>query len=183
MKKTLKDMARKVVDTVTGHSASGGIYAELERDHAAVIELIDSLLEDQRDVARRRRIYPEIRNSLLAHALAEQRQLYMVLREHDETREMAEQHMQDHDEIECRLSELDRYGRSEDRWLASFRELEKLVTSHIEIEEGELFVRARQVIDDETSVKIARLFRDEKTEIKRRLESGNLPATTAPDAR
>ena len=168
LKATALAAARKVAEKVKGN---GAIYAELKKDHTMVSELMNSVIEAE-DVDTCRELYPEIRVSLLAHALAEQRQFYSPLRSYDTTRSLVETHMQDHDEIEELIAKVDRLDFLDPRWMATFRQLRQVVEQHVELEENELFPRAQQVLSKDQAKEAATRFKTEEQEIKHRLETG-----------
>lgn len=163
-----KGMSKKVKEMLSG---DGAIFSELAKDHAMVSELMESVTETD-DIDKRRALYPEIRNSLLSHAVAEQRQFYMPLTRYEETRSLTETSMQDHDEIEELIASIDRLDYGEQRWMSLFRQLQNAVEVHVETEENELFPRAQKVLTKDEIKEMHENFKADKKEIRQRLESG-----------
>jgi iron-sulfur cluster repair protein YtfE (RIC family) len=122
-----------------------GIFTRLEREHGKVAALLlrASVTADA-DV--RRELYPSIRTELMAHARAEEQELYPVLEQYAETRDLAAAAREEHREVERILEQLDAMDPEAEQWPLVMEHLRVTVERHVQHEERELFPKARRII-------------------------------------
>lgn len=158
----LRGLAKQVVE------GFGGIYRQLAEEHGEVDALLKRMAGSSEDSDVRRDLFPKMRNQLLAHAKGEERTFYPVLQEHEETRALAERAISDHKEIEKMLDELHSSDPATPAWTSRFEQLQKAVESHVELEENEIFPKAKEIIGkDEAQEMQARYDSERKTELHR----------------
>jgi len=163
---TLTELASKAVGAARAASAtlSGyrGIFRTLKREHGEVSVLMMRIATD-RDGSARHQLFPLVIRELMAHAQAEDAELYTVLADHETTRRMVMELEADHERIEMLLGELVSMPASGSAWLIRFRELQRTVQEHVDREENEVFPAARHIISPELAEEIDHRYRMEKT--------------------
>lgn len=131
------------------------IYEVLEGEH----RLVSQLLEQARraDVDQREDLLAQVLQQLVSHSEAETETFYAALRDHDETRELVEEAESEHRQIAALLDEIDH--TAEERIVREqMQQLAESVQHHVQEEEGEIFGRARSVLDDEEARELAARF-------------------------
>ena len=93
--------------------------------------------------------FDEMRRELLAHAKAEEAEFYPVLRNAEETRDLAEDAIDDHARIEDLLDRLSEMDVDSESFSEVCDELIAEVEDHVQMEEKELIPAAQRIIDDE----------------------------------
>ena len=163
--RTLTELASKAVGAAkaTGAALSGyrGIFRTLKREHGELSVLIMRVATD-RDGSARATLFPIIAHELLAHARAEDLELYSFLADHESTRGMVMQLEADHERIEMLISELATLPIHSSGWLIRFRELQRAVQEHVDQEENQVFPRARHILSPEMAEEIDHRYRVER---------------------
>lgn len=148
----LRGIAKSIVE------GYGGIFRELAKEHGELTLLLKRVSASD-DIDVRKDLFPTIRAELLSHAKAEEREFYPMLRDKEECRLLVEQALLDHQEIEAMVEELFALEYSEPGWIEMFKRMEGAIEAHVEMEENELFEKAKDV-----------LSKDQLNEIERRFE-------------
>lgn len=130
------------------------IYTYLKKDHRKVSTLMEQVLA-ARSAARREEIFEEIKEELTLHAETEQATFYAALAEAEETEERIEDAEEEHEEIKKYLSKLSRMSAESEKWIETFGEFKHAVEHHVKEEEGRIFEKARQVLDDDEAEQLA----------------------------
>ena len=120
-----------------------GVFKTLAEQHGEVTAMIKRL---QSKPEKKPELWPEIRRELLSHERGEMREVYPVLRQHVQTRALAEHHDQEAAELERLIEQID--GATADEWRPLFDQLVDAVTRHANEEENEIFPRAQEAIGD-----------------------------------
>jgi hypothetical protein len=115
------------------------IYSLLEGDHREVADLF-ARAEQTTEPRELEAVFRDIKRTLELHREAEERTFYAALSNFPELAERIEEAMEEHVDVEELLEEL----------------------SNLAAEEGELFSKARKLLDDEQSARIAEEFVTEK---------------------
>lgn len=132
------------------------VYRLLRQDHETVKAIFEELEETAgRSLKRRQSLFSELNLELTVHALAEEKYLYPLLKEDDETREIALEAVEEHKLVKKLLKELEAGDKAAEAWHAKLMVLKEHVEHHVEEEEGGLFRKARKVIDAETAEQLA----------------------------
>lgn len=130
-----------------------GVFNTLCEQHAEVKVLLKRL---QAAPDRRGELWPEIRRDLLAHERGEAREVYPALRDHAETRALAEHHDEEAAELEDLIMDIDEGQRD---WQALFDELVTTVIRHAIEEEKEIFPKAQKAIGEDMARQLDARFR------------------------
>jgi len=145
----------------------GGIFRKLAEEHAAMATMM-SRVAGATDARVREELFPVIRRELLAHAHAESREFYDLLKQQPHTHDLAQHSEQEHREIEQLLSQLSSIEVTNDVWADLFQRLKIAVDHHVAEEEGPVFEGAKHVLDSERAKEIeARFVAVKKAEMQR----------------
>jgi len=80
-------------------------------------------------------LFKELYTELTLHAEVEEDIVYPFFEEKQETREIVEESLQEHEEIETLLSELKVMPPDDEEWMSTLSELKEKVEHHVEEEE------------------------------------------------
>jgi hemerythrin superfamily protein len=148
------------------------VYKLLHQDHETVKSIFKELEETtERALKKRQSLFSELNLELTVHALAEEKFLYPLLKDADETHEIALEAVEEHKVVKKLLKELENGDKGTEEWAAKLKVLQENVEHHVEEEEGEMFKKARKVIDAETAEQLASEIEAFKEEQIHALES------------
>ena len=122
-----------------------GVFRTLAEQHGEVSAMLKRL---QDKPEKRAELWPEIRRELMSHERAEMREIYPVLRQHPQTRALAEHHDQEAAELERLIERID--AQTVD-WRTLYDELVDAVVHHANEEENEIFPKAQEAIGDKAA--------------------------------
>lgn len=142
------------------------IYNLLKEDHDRVAELFEQLEErTQQAVKTREQTFATLKSELEAHSEAEQNVFYSALKEYDETRERVLESIQEHDQVNRRLTELGGMIKDTEEWMVELNALKEMIERHVQEEEDELFDLARQVLSSHQADALGSRFEQEKEKL------------------
>ncbi len=147
------NLGRKLA--VQGISATKGNWAaSLAAEHDMVLALFDKVLAtDESQTTKRKILLMQIGHALDKHAYAEEHVVYPALRQAN-ARVDAEQLEAEHGEVKTFLYRLLNLSAETPEWIETVREFRTALSSHIRMEEDEVFPRLRSEIDDELDARI-----------------------------
>lgn len=137
------------------------IFEALRESHDRQRTLLDLLVKTHGDSDGRDELFKRVRAELEHHAGAEERALYIPMMEHDMTQEKARHSVAEHHEIDELIETLQQTDYSSPAWLATARQLQEMVTHHLDEEEQEVFQLAGRVFDDATKQSLADTYQEE----------------------
>jgi hemerythrin superfamily protein len=123
-----------------------GVFKTLAEQHGEVAAMLKRL---QSKPEKKAELWPEIRRELLSHERGEMREVYPVLRQHVQTRALAEHHDQEAAELERLIERID--AAAGDEWLAHYHQLVDMVIHHANEEESTIFPKAQEAIGDQVA--------------------------------
>ena len=138
------------------------IYERLTKDHDTQREMAARLAETAGDSDERRKLWDEFKPEAEAHANAEEQTFYAALIEHPEAQEKARHSISEHKEAADLIEKLSTDEMSSPGWLQNFKKLKEELEHHMEEEENEVFVKAREVISEETATQLVSDFDERK---------------------
>jgi hemerythrin superfamily protein len=139
-------------DAMEGSEELVGVFRTLADEHDQVAALFHQLQQTPESSAL---LWPQIRRELVSHEHAEVRELYPLLRQFDETRDLADHHDQEAAELDALITRLDSMNVGTDEWIQLFDELVETVTQHAkEEEEAKIFPTAQSVIGEARAVEL-----------------------------
>ena len=122
--------------------------ALLEADHRKVEKLLNQLDETtERAVKTREDLFSSLRNELVAHEMVEEEIFYPALKEHPRARDIVLEGYEEHHVVNKIMAELAEVSFDDETWSAKFSVMKENLEHHIEEEEGDMFKKARQVLD------------------------------------
>lgn len=135
-----------------------GIFARLSTEHGEISTMIRRVAASGKHSNVRGELYPEIRRQLLAHAHAEEKEVYSVFRNVPELSGRMDHSADEHHEIERLLGELDAMKMTDDRWIETFRHLMGKVQKHVMEEEMQIFPVAKDAFGEQRSKALERTY-------------------------
>lgn len=154
------------------------IFRLLRADHDKQRRLLNSIFDNTVVERERWRLFEEFCEELRMHAAAEEQTLYAELlgqAQHEIQQSVAAN--DEMAELMLRLYELDPAARE---WRATFETLKEKVESHLDLEEQQLFPRARKLIKWNRARWLAERFEQVK-EQERALDGGDPSGRSSPD--
>lgn len=146
------------------------IYELLKADHKTVKSLFEEM-EASEDAATRTRLVAKLKQELLAHSEAEDVVFYLPLKSEEKVHDLILEAEEEHRVISRLLGELERLSAENEKWKARLTVLKELVEHHVEEEEGEMFKKARSVLDRAQEREIGAAFLAEKQRIQAALRT------------
>ena len=123
----------------------------LKDDHEKVKKLLEDLESTtERGVKTRTELFGKIKSELEAHEKIEEEIFYPALKQHAEAKEIVLEGYEEHDVVDKLMSELESLSVEDETWGAKAKVMKENIEHHIEEEEGEMFSKAREVLDTET---------------------------------
>lgn len=139
-----------------------GVFRTLAEQHGEVIALMERV---RSNADKRTDLWPTIRKELLSHERGEVREVFPVLREYDETRQLADHHDEEASEMEALIDQLDAADIQSDAWGETFRQLLDIVRHHANEEEDQIFPAAQRVIGEPRAKQLETTFLQAKKKI------------------
>jgi hemerythrin superfamily protein len=137
-----------------------GVFKTLAEQHGEVSAMLKRL---QSKPEKKAELWPEIRRELLSHERGEMREVYPVLRQHVQTRSLAEHHDQEAAELERLIERIDAAAVAD--WRPLFDQLVDTVIHHANEEENEIFPKAQEAIGDRAAKDLEPRFLAAKKQI------------------
>lgn len=131
------------------------IFEALRKDHDIQRNLLGRLVETHGDTQERRDLYGQVRAELTHHAAAEERALYIPMMAIDLTQEKARHSVAEHHEIDEMIETLDATDYDSPGWLVHAKQLQHLVTHHLDEEEQEVFQLAGRGLESKRKTSLA----------------------------
>lgn len=147
IRESIAQAAGKVKKAGAALAGKTGILRQLEEEHAETSALMMQVKLGGVDT--RRQLYPTIRRELLAHARAEQKEFYTVMQQYGETQGQINQNFQEHSQVEEYLRRLDTMAIASDQWLETFKDMMELIQRHVDEEENQLFIKAKELLTED----------------------------------
>lgn len=119
----------------------------LAQDHENVKQLFEQAEAAEED-KEKRKIFKQIKKELDTHARIEESIFYPAMQQHEELKDMVLESLEEHKQIKKLLREIDRLGKTSDRFEPKLKVLEENVQHHAEEEEeGKMFPKVRELVD------------------------------------
>lgn len=138
------------------------IYSCIKQDHDHHRILLNEIADTSGDTADRRRLWREFYQDVKAHAAAEEETFYANLMAKTWGQDKARHSVAEHKELDDIMDELQEMDMSSPGWLNRFKTLHHDYVHHIEEEEGEVYERSREVIDESMANALGPKFEERK---------------------
>jgi hemerythrin superfamily protein len=157
---------KEVKQEITGGK---GIFACLAKQHGEVGTLIRRVGMSTKDSSVRRELVPRIREELLSHAKAEEKEVYSVFRTLPALFGEMDHQKEEHEEITAKLNECIALGVDHEDFFSKWHAFAALVEKHVIEEEQKIFPKAKKALDEAQSEELERKFLAAQTIAKRML--------------
>ena len=118
----------------------------LEDEHTSLKRLLRELdATTDRAVKTRTELLARVVDALRAHETIEEEIFYPALKEHPRAKDIVLEGIEEHEVVDRILGELATLAVDDERWGAKAKVMIENIEHHIEEEEGDMFVKARQV--------------------------------------
>ena len=116
------------------HRKVKGIMAELEPT-------------TERAIKTREELFSTLKLELTVHEIIEEEIFYPTLKQHPRAKEIVLEGYEEHDVVNILMGELEALPVDDETWGPKAKVMIENIEHHIEEEEGDMFVKARQVFD------------------------------------
>ena len=141
----------RLVERGQGTRTIGGrmdAIALLKEDHRRFKKLLGEGDETtERAVKTRKELLEKLVAELKAHEKIEEEIFYPALQQHEKVKEVVLEGYEEHHVADLIVAELRATDPRDERWGAKFSVLKENIEHHIEEEEGEMFKKARAILD------------------------------------
>lgn len=143
------------------------LFKILIQQHREVDGMLTQLAEAE-DPAMRSKLFPVLKQQLMAHAKAEEKTFYPALARVGEQGE-AKHAKREHQDIERAIQAVEALDFDDEQWFEALERLTETVQHHVEEEEGDVFEAAQRSLDTETLDQLAEEFQTQRKEELERL--------------
>ncbi len=120
----------------------------LREDHRKLKALLRELEPTtERAIQTRAELFDRIKSDLTDHEIVEEEIFYPTLKQHPRAKEIVLEGYEEHDVVNTLLGELEALPVDDETWGAKAKVMIENIEHHIEEEEGDMFAKARQVLD------------------------------------
>ncbi|HEY3524390.1 MAG TPA: hemerythrin domain-containing protein [Candidatus Limnocylindrales bacterium] len=150
--------------------------ALLEDDHGRIKKRLNELDKTtEGDERRREELFATIKGELVVHEIIEEEIFYPALKEHPKARDLVLEGYEEHHVVDTIMGELEGMDVTDEMWTAKATVMKENLEHHIDEEEKELFVKARQVFDENELDELGQRMTERKKSAQKEL---NIPAGT-----
>lgn len=137
------------------------VFTLLKQDHQQVAALMEQV-EATEAPAQRQQLFNQIKQALDVHAHIEETIFYPVLKQAAETRDITLEAYDEHQDIKDLLTQLAGMPPDDEEWTDTFDELKQTIEHHVDEEENEMFVKARDVLSPQQLEDLGTRMQQEK---------------------
>ncbi|ENW81009.1 hypothetical protein F909_02300 [Acinetobacter sp. ANC 3929] len=137
------------------------IFEVLRESHEKQRNFSEKLIRTSGDSEERRELFELLKNELFAHAVAEDRYLYIPLMMSDAGLNITRHALSEHHEMDELLEKLTETEFSHTGWLAIAKKLSHVVHHHLEEEEHRFFQQAGKILPEKQKKELAQKYRAE----------------------
>ncbi|HEV2006225.1 MAG TPA: hemerythrin domain-containing protein [Candidatus Limnocylindrales bacterium] len=122
--------------------------ALLKEDHRKLKPLLKELeATTERGVKTRTELFGRIKAELTVHEIIEEEIFYPTLKQHPKAKDIVLEGYEEHNVVNILMGELEALPVADETWGPKAKVMIENIEHHIEEEEGDMFVKARQVFD------------------------------------
>jgi hemerythrin superfamily protein len=142
------------------------IYDELKNDHEAVKEMMTHIVEmSSRASTSKIKLFKEMKTVLTAHVRAEEKVFYGAIKQEKSAHDAALEGYEEHHVADLLMREISQLAPNDEKWKAKFAVLKENVEHHVEEEEGEIWDKAREILDETKALELGEKFIAEKEKL------------------
>lgn len=121
----------------------------LKQDHEHVKKLMEDIdSTTERGVKTREELFAKFLREIRAHERAEEKILYPTLMAHPKAKEIVMEGFEEHHAVDVLAAELEDVAYDDETWGPKFTVIKENIEHHIKEEEGDMFKKARHLLDD-----------------------------------
>ena len=122
----------------------------LKADHDKMKKLLNELeTTTERGIKTRTELFATIKGELMVHETIEEEIFYPALKGHPKAKEIVLEGYEEHHVVDLLMGELEELDVDDENWGAKANVMKENVEHHMEEEEGDMFIKARQIFDRE----------------------------------
>lgn len=140
------------------------LFTQLHQEHQNFKMLFEQIL-DQKNVDAKIDLFNNLKKALIPHMKSEEDVFYPELYNHEDTKEMSLEALEEHHVAEAALMELSKSDPFMENWRPKAKVLSEILNHHIEEEESEIFNAARDIIPQNRQNEIYTQYIQKKDEI------------------
>jgi hypothetical protein len=141
--------------------------ALLEDDHEKVKKILDELESTtERGVKTREELFGKLRAELSVHERIEEEIFYPALRGYKKAKDIVLEGYEEHHAVDVLLEELASVSFDDETWGPKLTVIKENIEHHIEEEEGDMFVKARQVLEEEELEELGAMMESRRNQMK-----------------
>jgi hemerythrin superfamily protein len=144
------------------------VFSLLHEDHenvSLIFKKIDSM-KSKETAQTHEQLFKELSTELELHAKVEEDIVYPVFKKHGETRQIVEESVREHKEIDNLLYELKGMRPDDQKWMGKLGELQRKVEHHVKEEEEQLFPQGRKIISEEQLQQLGETVEEKKEKLR-----------------
>jgi hemerythrin-like domain-containing protein len=143
----------------------------LKRDHDKVKGILAELEPTtERATKTRTELFARLKSELTVHEIIEEEIFYPTLKQHPKAKEIVLEGYEEHNVVDTVMGEMEALSVEDETWGAKCKVMIENIEHHIEEEEGEMFTKARQVLDSDELEALGRAMEARKTEAMREMQ-------------
>ena len=142
-------------------------FEALRESHEVQRDLAEKLVNTSGDTPERRELFELLKNELFAHAVAEDRYLYIPLMMTDSGLNISRHALAEHHKMDELLEQLTETEFSNPGWLSIAKKLSETVHHHLQEEEHGFFQQAGKILEDKEKETLAKKYHQEYIKYKK----------------
>jgi hypothetical protein len=137
----------------------------LKADHDKVKGILAELEPTtERAVKTRTELFAKLKSELTVHEIIEEEIFYPTLKQHPKAKEIVLEGYEEHGVVDTLMGELESLSVEDETWGAKASVMIENIEHHIEEEEGDMFIKARQVFDRDELEQLGKAMEARKAE-------------------
>lgn len=141
------------------------IYTLLKQDHKKVNELFEKILFAT-DLDDKEDFFDEVVDEILVHTETEEKTFYTFLAKQTGLKEIIEHARNEHKVVSKLIDQIRKMSAEDDDWIKMVKKLKETIEHHVKEEEGEIFRKAKEVMDKNKAIELA----EEMQQLKKEME-------------
>ena len=142
----------------------------LKNDHEKLLGLLEQReATTERAEKTRPELFGRIKEELTVHEIVEEEIFYPTLKQHPKAKEIVLEGYEEHHVVDELMGELDALAVDDETWGPKAKVMIENIRHHIEEEEGDMFVKARQIFDRAELDQLGAAMADRKAEATREM--------------
>lgn len=131
------------------------IYDILKAEHKQVSDLIQQAMRDGS-----KETFFKVKAKTDPHLQGEEKFFYPLLEDKSKLRDLVKDAYEEHNEIKSISSELQSMDAGNSNWTSKIKELDQIVSHHVDEEENKIFPAAQKVLGEDKAQQIAQQYLD-----------------------